>query len=162
MEESTNLGFAVEFCAFLFHPAHAHHVRQQPAGELGIGHSDTSCGLARACRFDGGGVALGQAELAGLQQAPHDLAAAGVRQRIDELDLLGRHRGARASCGHGRAGPAAARRSAAKPSFSETNALTTSPTVGSGLPMTAASATAGMIGQARFPPRTDRSDVPRT
>ena len=36
-------------------------------------------------------VALGQPELAGLEQPPHDLAAARFRQARDEGDLLGRH-----------------------------------------------------------------------
>jgi hypothetical protein len=38
VEESSNLGLAVQLCAFFFHAADADHVRQQPPGEVFIVH----------------------------------------------------------------------------------------------------------------------------
>ena len=142
MQESTNLGCAVEFRAFLLHAAHANHVRQEFMRQLRIGHDGTSSAWWSVVLLDGGGITFGQPEFASLQQSPHDLAAAGVRQRIDELEFLGRH-----------GGPEPLARVAYQfqaqvfvadhAILSVTKALIISPTVGSGLPMTAASATAG-------------------
>ncbi len=44
-------------------------------------------------------IALGQAQLARLEQPAHDLAAARLGQVGAEVDLLGRHRGAEALAG---------------------------------------------------------------
>src|SRR3990167_137082 len=49
--------------------------------------------------FERGQIALGQAKLACLEQAPHDLAAARLGQVGAELDLLGCHRRAEALAG---------------------------------------------------------------
>ena len=90
-----------------------------------------------------GQVAFGQAQFARLQQAAHDLAAAGFGQVGAEVDLLRRHRRAEALAARC---PSSSRRRASdgsKPGFSATKALTISPAIGSGLPMTPASATAG-------------------
>ena len=49
-----------------------------------------SCGRLHPPLLQRGDVALGQAELARLEQAAHDLPAARLRDALDELDLLGR------------------------------------------------------------------------
>ena len=89
-------------------------------------------------------VALGQPELAGLEQPAHDLAAARVRQvrgRRRSPSARPPRRAAR------RAKPSSSQaqrpRSARSPGRSVTNALTTSPATGSGTPITPASTTAG-------------------
>ena len=67
--------------------------------QVAVGHNDTSCAARFGLRLDGGGVALRQTQFTGLEQAPHDLSAASVRQRVDELDLLRRDGGAKPLAG---------------------------------------------------------------
>jgi hypothetical protein len=145
----------------LLHAPDAHHVGQQMArlsqrtarwvrrarprtrvrtrictARLAPGRSHSCATLQR------GGVAFGQAEFAGLEQPAHDLAAARARQRWQEVDLLGRHRRAEPLAGV----PMQLQRSASSAVARLerlTKAFTTSPTIGSGLPITPASATAG-------------------
>jgi hypothetical protein len=81
----------------------------------GLGRFVVRCSLKRR------EIAFGKPAFAGLEQAAQDLAAAGLRQRCGERDLLRRD---------DRAKPA-------------TKAFTDSPMSGSGRPMTPASLTAG-------------------
>ena len=94
-------------------------------------------------RLQCGCVAFGQPELAHLEQPPHDFTAAGSRQARLEFDLLGSNH--RSELLPRKPDEIEAQLFAGfeQPGFSATKAFTTSPMIGSGLPITPASATAG-------------------
>ena len=94
MQEAADLPRAVELRTLLLEAPDAQHLAQQ----LHVVREGRGCGRARAhaSPSEHRGVALGQAELARLEQPAQDLAAARLRYLREELHLLGRDGGAEA------------------------------------------------------------------
>ena len=91
VEEPANLHLPVELGTPFLKDAYPDHVGQHVSSE-----GRSSRRLRRGRDFQGRKVADVQAQFPCLQETAHDLAAAGVRQRVSEFDLPG---------GHGRAQP---------------------------------------------------------
>jgi hypothetical protein len=89
MQEAADLLLGVELGAFVLEPPDADHAGEQVehmrAVEMGFVVSSVML-----VGLQGRDVALGQAQFARLQQAAHDLAAAGLGQVLAEHDLARR------------------------------------------------------------------------
>ena len=143
VQKAEDLLRLVQLDAFRLEMPDADHLAQQHgAGARGRAGPWRRYRRSSLVAFEGGQIAFRQAEFARLEQPAHDLAAAGLRQVGAEVDFLRRHGRAEPPAGV----PSRSRRKSSdgtKPGFSATNALTISPAIGSGLPITPASATAG-------------------
>ena len=96
MQKPADLLLRVEFGAFVLEPADADHLLQQIQHVLARQMRLVGWLRSSLLAFERRNVALRQAELAGLEQAAHDLAAARLRQVLPKRDVLRRDRRAEA------------------------------------------------------------------
>src|SRR5512138_1351769 len=153
VQEAADLARAVELGALLLQPPDAQHVGEQPDRKLARERNRARRGRRRGMKLANGNLA--HAGLSSVEVSPSgrpSSRALSRRRMILPLRVRGSvpekaiSLGATAAPSRLRAWPRISLfsfSSGRKPAFRETKALTTSPTTGSGLPITPASATAG-------------------